>query len=400
MCGDAVVVAEHVYKIAHVCIFIQPHAHVHMQSHIHHTYPHPKTTQAGGVNPHSTLQTPTADLWTPPSSFTPTNHPEGIALGQVTGVALGVNSTMWVLHRGSRAWETNSFDPITNRIVYDSYIQQPTVLLLDQDTGRVLRAMGTDLLSMPHMITLGRDGALWVTDVGRHQVIKMDPHTGNVLMTIGTEGEPGNGPLHLCKPTHVQLDSDGNVYVSDGYCNARVAVFDASGKHVKDLMVEGKQGGLVVPHSMVLDGCGGVLLVANREGKEVRARGGMWVVAHETPCMIHVHMWMCTYSVLLYVAYDHPYLVEHHSHVARSICAFSSYSYSYHHNNFTTHTMQSQLVGFALATGSPSVHISTEQYGYPYAVTAGPYGTTLVLVWDRNINNSTVLVLDTGTVMP
>ena len=55
---------------------------------------------------------------------------------------------------------------------------------------------------MPHMITIDRDNAIWITDVGLHQALKFSD-TGRLLMTIGTKLKPGHDKKHLCKPTQV-----------------------------------------------------------------------------------------------------------------------------------------------------------------------------------------------------
>ena len=54
------------------------------------------------------------------------------------------------------------------------------------------------------------------------------------------------------------------MFVSDGYCNARVAQFTANGSHVGDFV-----GSLAVPHAVALDECRGHLYVASREAKQV-----------------------------------------------------------------------------------------------------------------------------------
>ena len=125
-------------------------------------------------------------------------------VGQVSGVAKGQDHTVWVLHRGHRVWDSKSFKDAgrSEDVSYTEPIHQPTILQLDQDTGRVLNSFGADLLYMPHMITPDWDGNLWVTDVGLHQAIKLSP-AGEQLMAIGQRLQPGHDTEHLCKPTHV-----------------------------------------------------------------------------------------------------------------------------------------------------------------------------------------------------
>lgn len=283
----------------------------------------PSSQQAGGIDVGGTLQLPTATRWSPPPPALHTPDPSTPSIGQVAGVASGTTpGTVWVLHRGHRTWDADSFSA-DDRITYSDAIQAPAILLLDASTGTVLRSLAPNMLSMPHMITPTRDDTLWVTDVGLHQALELDAATGAVLTTLGTRGEPGDGPARLCKPTHVQVDHEGNVYVADGYCNSRVAVYDRQGRHLRDLTMP--DGSLIVPHSMVLDECAGTIVVADRERK--------------------------------------------------------------------------RLVVFMMASGNVETVVSTEEYGYPYAVTAGPYGTLLALVWDRDVDNTTVVALDTSTLV-
>ena len=61
----------------------------------------------------------------------------------------------------------------------------------------------------------------------------------------------------------VLLAKDGTAFVSDGYCNPRVARFTKSGQHMADYQLQNMN--MVIPHSIVLDDCAGLLLVADRE---------------------------------------------------------------------------------------------------------------------------------------
>ena len=53
------------------------------------------------------------------------------------------------------------------------------------------------------------------------------------LVVLGEAFEPGSDKEHFCKPTDVAVDTmTGNVYISDGYCNARVLKFSPEGKYL------------------------------------------------------------------------------------------------------------------------------------------------------------------------
>lgn len=53
------------------------------------------------------------------------------------------------------------------------------------------------------------------------------------LLTLGEAFVPGSDKSHFCQPTDVAVDPDnGNVYVSDGYCNTRILKFSPEGKYL------------------------------------------------------------------------------------------------------------------------------------------------------------------------
>lgn len=55
---------------------------------------------------------------------------------------------------------------------------------------------------MPHMISVDRNNAVWITDVGRHQALQFTA-SGKLLQEVGVEATPGHDTEHLCKPTQV-----------------------------------------------------------------------------------------------------------------------------------------------------------------------------------------------------
>lgn len=55
------------------------------------------------------------------------------------------------------------------------------------------------------------------------------------LLALGEAFTPGSDHKHFCKPTDVAVDSEtGNLFVSDGYCNARIMKFSADGKYLSE----------------------------------------------------------------------------------------------------------------------------------------------------------------------
>lgn len=74
---------------------------------------------------------------------------------------------------------------------------------------------------------------------------------------------PANDEKHFCKPTDVQVSSETKfVYVSDGYCNSRIVVFDINGKFLKQF---GLKQRMIVPHSLSLIEELDLICVADRE---------------------------------------------------------------------------------------------------------------------------------------
>ena len=55
------------------------------------------------------------------------------------------------------------------------------------------------------------------------------------LLALGEAFTPGSDSNHFCQPTDVAVDTEtGNIFVSDGYCNARILKFSADGKYLSE----------------------------------------------------------------------------------------------------------------------------------------------------------------------
>ncbi len=144
-------------------------------------------------------------------------------------------------------------------------------------SGHPTRHFGEGIFVWPHGIDVDHDGNVWVTD-GRgeggrgHQVFKFSPD-GDLLMTLGTAGVAGNGPEHFNGPTDVVVAPNGDIFVSDGHeadGNNRVVKFSSGGRF---LMTWGQTGTgpgeFVVPHALALDPTGRVF-VADRDNNRIQ----------------------------------------------------------------------------------------------------------------------------------
>jgi peptidylamidoglycolate lyase len=187
--------------------------------------------------------------------------PDGLVLGQVAGVDVDSSGNVFVFHRAERFWGGEEIEL--------EFIASPTVLVLDSETGEVIGQWGADTFVMPHGLTIDNEDNIWLTDVGLHQVFKYDP-AGNLLLTLGERGVPGEDATHFNMPTDVAIAPDGSFYVSDGYVNSRITKFTHDGKFITSWGIKGTDAGQFdVPHSITL-GSQGFVYVADRGNARIQ----------------------------------------------------------------------------------------------------------------------------------
>lgn len=120
-----------------------------------------------------------------------------------------------------------------------------------------------------HGLHVDRADNLWVTDVGRHVVMKFSPE-GKHLMTLGTLDRPGETSSTFAQPTSVLVAPSGEIFVADGYGNSRIVKFSASGKFIKAWGKRGlRPGEFHMPHCLSMDSRGR-LYVNDRENHRVQ----------------------------------------------------------------------------------------------------------------------------------
>ncbi|KAJ8007447.1 hypothetical protein DPEC_G00117600 [Dallia pectoralis] len=223
-----------------------------------------------------------------------TDWPETpLQLGQVSGLALDSSDNLVIFHRGDHRWGINSFDN-NGRYQQQSLgpIQQSTILLVDPIKGNVLKASGRNMFYLPHGITTDEENNYWVTDVALHQVLKLSSDgRGKPLVVLGVAFEPGSDKEHFCQPTDVAVDPvTGNVYVSDGYCNARILKFSPEGKYLSHWGAgtsdRRRRVQFQIPHSLVFLQDKRELCVADRENGRIQcfvAESGEYVKEIKKP---------------------------------------------------------------------------------------------------------------------
>jgi len=163
------------------------------------------------------------------------------ALGDVHGVSEQSGGTYKVDANWARLPAGTTWNGNTTWITADGRGQvvvlvrtAPYFRVLSRD-GAWVKAFGEDgLFESAHSVTIDAQANLWVTDSAAHVVRKFSSD-GRVLMTLGKKGVAGDNASHdlFNQPNHVAVAPNGDIYVSDGYVNARVVHFSGDGKLVR-----------------------------------------------------------------------------------------------------------------------------------------------------------------------
>ncbi|XP_028273446.1 peptidyl-glycine alpha-amidating monooxygenase B isoform X1 [Parambassis ranga] len=200
-----------------------------------------------------------------------------LQLGQVSGLALDSDSNLVIFHRGDHHWGADSFNSQAKYLQRSlGPIQQSTILVVDPAKGNLLKASGRNMFYMPHGITTDKDNNYWVTDVALHQVLKVSSDgRDTTLLALGEAFTPGSDSSHFCQPTDVAVDTEtGNIFVSDGYCNARILKFSADGNYVTQWGAgtsdRRRRIPFRVPHSLVFLPDKKEVCVADRENGRIQ----------------------------------------------------------------------------------------------------------------------------------
>jgi sugar lactone lactonase YvrE len=129
--------------------------------------------------------------------------------------------------------------------VYLMTRQDAQVMVYDR-SGNFLRSWGKGLFTpRTHGIAIDANDMIYSVDDGDHTVRKFTPE-GKQLLLIGTPGKASDsgydGKTHVSitrgappfnRPTDVAVASNGEIYVADGYGNARVHRFSPDGKLIQ-----------------------------------------------------------------------------------------------------------------------------------------------------------------------
>jgi len=157
------------------------------------------------------------------------------------------------------------------------------IIVFDED-GKYVRSFGKGMMKNAHGICVDTSDNIYVVDSGRHVVFKFSSD-GELLMTLGTLDVPsdtgaingdfktikhGAGPFNQPGKAAVRK-SNGHIYVTDGYGNARVHHFDSDGSLICSWGEPGyEHGEFHIPHGISLDDDTGEVYICDRENERIQ----------------------------------------------------------------------------------------------------------------------------------
>jgi hypothetical protein len=177
--------------------------------------------------------------------------PAGWSLQEIGGIGIDRNDNVYVFNRGEHP-----------------------VVVFDRE-GTFLRAWGEGRFPRAHGVHMGPDDSIYLTDDGDHTVRKFTLD-GRLLLEIGTPGRPApfmsGTPFHRC--THTALAPNGDIYVADGYGNARIHRFSPDGGLLHAWGESGSgPGEFNIVHNICCD-ADGWIYVADRENHRIQIFDG------------------------------------------------------------------------------------------------------------------------------
>jgi len=209
--------------------------------------------------------------------------PEHLYLGEAAGVATNSKGNIFVYTRTGTTLASEGGSR--------TFTHGGARLFEFAPNGTYLREIGQGLYGFvfAHAVRIDPQDNIWVVDEGSSMVIKFNPE-GRVLMTLGRkpesinvggreggEGGPpggrgGRGPAgagapgdSFNRPTDVAWDAAGDIFISDGYGNSRVAKFDKNGRYLKSWGSKGTEPA----HAIAVD-AQGTVYVGDRGNKRIQ----------------------------------------------------------------------------------------------------------------------------------
>jgi DNA-binding beta-propeller fold protein YncE len=166
------------------------------------------------------------------------------------------------------------------------FLRGPRPVQVFERDGTPVMTWGDGVFVRPHGIFIGPDDTVYCTDDFDHTVRAFSTD-GKLRLTLGTSGKPSDtgatsmdyrtirhaGPPFNF-PTNLARGPAGDLYVSDGYGNARIHRFAPDGKLLCSWGEPGSgPGQFHVPHGIAVDAAG-IVYVADRENSRIQLFDG------------------------------------------------------------------------------------------------------------------------------
>ncbi|WP_227396189.1 peptidyl-alpha-hydroxyglycine alpha-amidating lyase family protein [Jeotgalibacillus aurantiacus] len=201
--------------------------------------------------------------------------------GEASAVAVNSDGDLYYLHRSAAGFAD------------DQIIEDPVVVVIDGETGKVKDKWGTGIFKSPHGMEIDHENRVWVTDISLNKVFTFSSD-GQLLQSFGDDypfylepilqmrNELPQTPVSMsettfARPTDITVFEDGSFAVSDGYRNSRVVKFTENGEveWEHDRLGNNLQS-FYLPHGITHDKEGNIYVadrsnariqVLNKEGK-------------------------------------------------------------------------------------------------------------------------------------
>ena len=200
--------------------------------------------------------------------------------GEVVGVATTTLGNILMLHRGAYPiMEFESGGTFVRAWGNDTISEGKVTLVAEQH--RAPGASGFAAVYGPpgcyscgaHSIRVDYWGNIWIVDAAAHTIVKFGAD-GRRTMQLGQSGVSGEDRAHFNLPTDIAFGPDGEIYVSDGYGNARIVKFSKDGEYLLQWGRRGTAPGeFALPHNLATDAQGNVY-VTDRDNHRIQVFDG------------------------------------------------------------------------------------------------------------------------------
>ena len=152
--------------------------------------------------------------------------------------SLGNPSGIWISEEG---------------LTYVADMQRKQVVVFDENDNFLMTYGNSEVFEKPVDVAVFGN-RVYIVDIEKNRLVIMDKDTGDLVKTVGEEGE-------FFKPSDVTVDSSGNIFVTDAF-NFRVKKFTPDEAPAEIIGFHGDQvGGFARPKGLAVDRKGNLYVV-------------------------------------------------------------------------------------------------------------------------------------------